>query len=483
MQAGLTRPARPTRALLVALSLVLASSGAAVAQPQSPAPLPAVPVEAYPAAARDDIESAYRRALTHPNDAQAVGALAMLLQAWDEFEIASAAYARAQGLAPEAIDWWYLGGLTAHRRSLRTDAVRQFKRAAALSPDTPLVSLRLADSHLAAGDLEEARSRYRVLLTAPDCAPAAWYGLGRIFLMEKADGEARTAFEKALALYPDFGAAHYAMAQLQRRAGDAEGARRSLTRQQQCLACWPMPPDPWREKVEMLRDDAAALLTRGVSSASAGTAAANAEAIRLHEGALRQQSTRGQAHVNLIELYGRTGNAGAAQQHYRAALAEPGYAADAHRAYAVVLLLQQQGDEALALFKQAVALAPADAAAYHGMGFALEMRNQLADAADAYRTALRAAPNTRAARVGLARVLMRLKKPEEAIVHLEELREPRDAETAQYLFALSVAYVRTGRVEAARRAATEAIEVARSFGDETTAAAISAELRKLKPTP
>ena len=409
MHAGRTRSARPTRARLAALLLSRPSSGAAVAQPQPTGPLPTIPVEAYPAAARDDIEAAYRRALTDPDDAEAVGALAMLLQAWDQFEMAAAVYARAQQLAPDALDWWYLGGLTAHRQSLRTDAVRQFKRAAALSPDTPLVSLRLADSHLAAGDLEEARSRYRVLLNAPDCAPAAWYGLGRIFLMEKADGEARTAFEKALALYPDFGAAHYAMAQLQRRAGDAEGARRSLTRQQQCLACWPMPPDPWREKVEMLRDDAAVLLTRGVSSASAGTAAANAEAIRLHEGALRQQSTRGQAHVNLIELYGRTGNAAAAQLHYRAALAEPGYAADAHRAYAVVLLSLQQGDEALALFKQAVALAPGDAGAYQGMGMAFEMRNQLPEAAEAFRASLRAAPSTRAARVGLARVLMRLK--------------------------------------------------------------------------
>lgn len=483
MQAGLTRPARPTTALLVALSLVLASSGAAVAQPEFPDALPAVPVEAYPAAARDDIETAYRRASTHPNDAQAVGALAMLLQAWDQFEIAAAVYARAQGLAPESIDWWYLGGLTAHRRSLRTDAVRQFERAAALAPGTPLVSLRLADSRLASGDIAGARSLYRALLSAPECAPAAWYGLGRIFLMEKADGEARTAFEKALALYPDFGAAHYSMAQLQRRAGDAEGARLSLTRQQQCLACWPMPPDPWREKVEMLRDDAAALLTRGVSSASAGTAAANAQAIRLHEGALGQASTRGQAHVNLIELYGRTGNAAAAEQHYRSALEEPGYAADAHRAYAAVLLSLQKGDEALALFKQAAALAPGDAAAYHGMGLALEMRNQLADAAEAYKTALRAAPTTRAARVGLARVLMRLKKPDEAIVHLEELREPRDAESAQYLFALSVAYVRTGRVEAARQVATEAIAVARRFGDERAAAAIEAELRKLKRTP
>lgn len=483
MQAVLTRAARPGVAVLLALAPAFLWVGTGVAQPQPRPTLPSVPVETYPAAARDDIGAAYQRALAEPNDATAVGALAMVLQAWEQFEIAAAVYARAQDLAPDALDWWYLGGLTAHRQSRRTEAVRQFERAAALAPDTPLVLLRLADNRLASGDIEGARTLYRALVSVPDCASAAWYGLGRIFLTARDDVQARAAFEKALALYPDFGAAHYAMAQVQRRAGDAEGARRSLTRQQQCLACWPMPPDPWRDKVAMLRNDAAALLTRGVSSASAGTAAANAEAIRLHEAALGQASTRGQAHVNLVELYGRTGNAAAAQEHYRSALAEPGYAADAHRAYAAVLLSLQKGDEALALFKQAAALAPGDAAAYQGMGLALEMLNQLADAADVYRTALRLAPSLRAARVGLARVLMRLKKPDEAIVHLEELRDPRDAESAQYLFALSVAYVRTGRIDAATRAAAEAIEVARRFGDERTAAAIEAELRKLKRTP
>jgi predicted Zn-dependent protease len=89
----------------------------------------------------------------------------------------------------------------------------------------------------------------------------------------------------------------------------------------------------------------------------------------------------------------------------------------------------------------------------------------------------------RPARFGLARVSMRLKQADEAIALLEELREPRDAESAQYLFALSVALVRTGRVDAARQAAQDAVDVARRFGDERTAAAIEAEMRKLPRTP
>jgi tetratricopeptide (TPR) repeat protein len=461
------------------------------AQPRSARSLPPVPVETYAAVARDEIGQAYRRALARPDDAEAVGALAMRLQAWEQFEPAAAAYARAQDLAPETVDWWYLGGLTASRLALPADAVAQFARAAALAPDRPLVTLRLADARLAAGDVEGAATLYRRLISTPACAAAAWYGLGRIHLAQKADAEARRAFTEALTLYPEFGAAHYAMAQIQRRAGDAEAARRSLTAQRHCLACAPTPDDPWQDRVALLRQDAAALLTRGIAYAAVGgtagsvadSAAATAEAIRLHEAVLDTDQTRGQAHVNLITLYGRTGNAAAAHQHYLAALEEPGFAADAHRAYGAVLLSGQRADEALALFSQAAALTPGDAEVLQGMGLALEIVNRPADAAAAYTDALRVSPTSRTARFGLARVLVRLQRLDEAIAHLETLREPRDADTPRYLFALSVAYVNRGRLDEAIAAATDALDLARHFGDERTAASIEAELRKLAPAP
>jgi tetratricopeptide (TPR) repeat protein len=466
----------------VALALVFLSLDVA-AQPTATSSLPTVPLERFAPAARDDIAPAYEQARSRSDDGEAVGALAMRLQAWDQFEMAAAMYARAQALAPDAVEWWYLGGLTAQQQALWRDAVRQFERAARLAPDTPLITLRLADSRLAAGDIDGARTLYRALTSVPACAASAWYGLGRVLVVDKAHGEARAAFEQALALSPEFGAAHYALAQLQRQSGDVEAARLSLLRQQRCMACWPMPPDPWREQVAVLRTDAAALLTRGIDTASAGTAAANAEAIRLHERALEEAATRGQAHVNLIELYGRTGNVDAALEHYQAAVGEPGFAADVHRAYAAVLLTLKRPEDALTLFSKAAALAPTDPAAHHGQGLALEMLDRPVDAASAFRRALDVAPTMRPARFGLARVSMRLKQADEAIALLEELREPRDAESAQYLFALSVALVRTGRVDAARQAAQDAVDVARRFGDERTAAAIEAEMRKLPRTP
>lgn len=467
-----------------ALSIVLAAASFVVARADTQVPpLPTLQLEAYPDAAREDIGGAYRRARTQPDDAAAVGAIGMILQAWQQFDQAQQAYSRAQALAPEELDWWYLGGLTADRRADHAEAVRQFARAHALAPDRPLIALRLADARLADGDLDGAASLYERLVGVPDTAPASWYGLGRIHLARREDAQARAAFERALSLYHDFGAAHYAMAQLHRRAGETVAANDALVRQRQCLACWPMPPDPWRVRVDALRSDAAALIARGVASASRGAEASDAEAIRLHEAALERDPARLQAHVNLVELYGRTGNVADAERHYRLALQAPAYAADAHRAWGLVQLARQQANEALPAFERALAVAPDDPAALQGTGLALEMLNRPDDAIKAYAQALRAAPTARAARFGLARASMRLGKIDEAIGHLERLREPVDAETARYLFALAVAHVRRGDVAEGRRLAEEALALARRFGDDATAATIEAELRKLRPTP
>ncbi len=456
---------------------------AARAQPTAIPGLPAVPFASYASPAREEIGDAYRRATARPDDAARVGALGRLLHAWDQFAEAADVYARAQMLEPGNADWWYLGGVAATRLVRHTDAVRQFMRAADLAPGRPLVRLRLADAYLASGESDAAAALYRELVAQPEWAAAAWYGLGRIHMAEKADRQARAALEQALAHFPEFGAAHYAMAQLQRRAGEPEAARRSLVRQQQCLACAPVLDDPWQDEVAILRTDAAALLTRGIAVASSGGAADNAEAIRLHEAALGTDRARGQALVNLVELYGRTGNAAVAEQHYREAVAIPGFAADAHRAYGVALLSSKQPAEALDLFRQATAIAPGDAAAHEGMALSHEILGNPAEAVQAYTAALRASPSARSARFGLARALVRLKRFDQAIVQLEELREPRDAESARYLFALAVAYMNTGRVEDARRMAGEAIDVANRFDDRQTAALIEAELRKLPPAP
>lgn len=447
-------------------------------------PLPPIAADAFPEASRAAIAAAVRVAQERPADADAVGALAMLLQAWQQFDTAALVYRRAQALAPGNADWWYLGGVTDTARAVPASAARQFARAVPREPHgAALVSLRLADARLAEGADEEAAVLYRALLSKPDYAAAAWYGLGRLALRRDDQAAAREALQKAVALQPDFGAAHYALAQLQRRAGDMAAASVSLARQQRCPACGPSPDDPWQSRVAALRDDAFALLTRGIAAATGSTTEATAEAVRLHEAALGRAETRGLAHLNLIALSGRAGDVVRARHHYLASLEETGLAAEAHRQFAVVLLEHQQLDEALALFERATTLTPRDIAAWQGRGMALEMRGRLAEAAAAYGTALQLAPDAHQARFGLARLAMRAGQVDEAIAQLETLQTPQQAETPRYLFALSTAYLRRGRREDALRTAAEALTLARQLGDAPMATYIDGELRKLASPP
>jgi tetratricopeptide (TPR) repeat protein len=469
--------------LAVTLMPAPASAGPRQTAAEAP-PLPPLAEAAFPEASRAGLVAAFRNAREHPVDANVVGALAMLLQAWEQFDIAAIVYQRAQALAPANVDWWYLGGLTDSARAQPALAARQFDRAAALTPGAGgLVSLRLADARLAAGADAAAATVYRELVTTPEFAAAAWYGLGRAAQRRGDAAAARHALQKAVALQPDFGAAHYALALVQRGAGEAEGAAVSLARQQRCPSCGPVPDDPWQTRVAALRDDAFVLLTRGIAAASASTTAATAEAIRLHEAALARRELRGEAHVNLIELYRRAGDATRSKQHYVAALDEPAFEADAHRQYAIVLLDQQQPDQALGLFQRAATLAPRDAAAWRGCGLALERLDRLPEADVAYGRALELAPDDHQARFGMARLAMRAGRVDDAIAQLEMLRTPRHAETPRYLFALSTAYLRRERRDDAIRVATEALTLARQLGDERTALYIDGELRKLRPTP
>jgi tetratricopeptide (TPR) repeat protein len=460
------------------MSWTLLPSARLSAVQQTP-PLPDLPLASYPAATVEAIGSAYERARSHPDDPQAVGALALTLHAWDQLEPAAEAYARAQALAPSEIDWWYLGGLLATRRARPADAIEQLTRARTLVPGNPLVALRLADAYLDHGDLDAALPLYEVLVTRPETAPAASYGLGRV-RQERGDRTgARAAYEQAVAIYPDFGAAHYALAQLQRRTGHLDAARASLARQQQCLACWPMAPDPWRERLDAVRDDARVLLQRGTSHAAEQTEAAAAEAIRLHEAALARDPSLGQAHANLIDLYARTGNDARAEAHYRAARELPGFAVDAHRTWGWVRIAAQQPQDAASAFRDALALQPADASALHGLGLALEMSNQPGEAVDAYSKAVQADPSVRAVRFNLARALVHQGRLSEAIAQLERLRAPEDVETARYLFALAVAYVRAGDLVRGRQASEDALRLARQFDQADFARTIEGELTKL----
>jgi len=88
-------------ALITALSLSLPI--VTRASERLPPELPVLNLNELPATIRSVIQDVYDRARQHPDDASAVGRLAMMLQAYDQHRSAAACYQAAHRLEPTVL--------------------------------------------------------------------------------------------------------------------------------------------------------------------------------------------------------------------------------------------------------------------------------------------------------------------------------------------------------------------------------------------
>jgi tetratricopeptide (TPR) repeat protein len=461
----------PGSLLLCWISLLFAIPQGAVP------PLPELALESFPHATRDMIARSYKEAATHPDDAEAVGALARMLHAWEQWEAAHDAYARAQALAPRTFAWPYLDALVLQRLARYAEAAARLEHALTISPDDLPARVKLAEALLEAGSLDRSRQFFDALRRVPESEPAAELGLGRIAASGGRHEEAVAHLQRAVALFPEWGAAHYALALSYRALGRRDEAQRALERHAQYGPRWPAIADPVLATVTSLRDDAETNLQRGIKLADAGDLPG---AIAAHEAALALDPSIAQAHANLIGLYGRTRDWQKAEVHYRRVVALGSNLADAHYDYGVLLGLQERWEDAADAYRKAIAINPRHAGAHNNLGQVLERQQRVDAAAAEYRQAVDAQPTFRLARFNLGRMLIGLSRPDDAIVELEKLTEPRDAEAPRYLFALATAHVRAGHREEGIKWATDAKQLAIAQGQAELAAAIERELARLR---
>src|SRR5256885_4575081 len=193
-----------------ALLSLFAIAGLSAAQAALP-PLPHLVFESFPDATRAILVRSYKEAAARPSDAEAVGALARTLHAWEQWDAAHEAYARAQALAPRVVAWQYLDGVVLQRLARHADAASRFEQSLALSDYLP-ARVRLAEALLESGDLDRSRVLFEALRREPASEPAAALGLGRLAAADGRHQEAVAHFERAIALFPEWGAAHYALA-------------------------------------------------------------------------------------------------------------------------------------------------------------------------------------------------------------------------------------------------------------------------------
>lgn len=324
--------------------VVLAGCGTGRGLPE----LPVMDAEERSAAVRE----AYAAAAGGANDAAVVARLGRTLHAHSRFAVAARAYERAAALDPATPAYSYLRGVALAADGRAAEAVAPLRAALAVQG----ARVRLGETLVAAGRPAEARKEFEAVLATDANNARARYGLGRCL-----EGAAAAAeLEKALQLFPRYGAARAALAEVYGklgRGGEAEAMMREYE-----LVRYAAPPmhDPAMAEVMAL----------AASSGETARAAAEfekqgktAEAVALLERALGENPMQGAAWAQLIPLYGRLEQFGKAEAAYRQAISQQPRNVAAHVNFGLLCVRAKRWKEARLALEAAVELAPGNAEA------------------------------------------------------------------------------------------------------------------------
>lgn len=392
-------------------------------------------------AIRDQIERAEREAKAHPDDAKAAGVLAMTLHAYEQYDAAARSYSRAYALDPRAFDWPYLLGAVDMQQGDFDGAVKAFRSALQIRPGDLAAELRLGQSLAAAARWDEAGEVYRRILEShPDC-PQAWYGLGRAQAGKGDRAAAAQSYSRACDLFPQYSAAHLALAGELRRLGKPAEAGQHAVAYSKNSSAEPPLADPLLRRVRELNQGAQAHMQRGIELEKLGKLD---EAIREHEAALATDPDNIQVRVNLISLYGRAGDPARAVEEFEAATRLSPGRSDAWYNYGVLLFGQHKYADAGQAFRRALEINPYYAEAHNNLGAVYEQDGRLDEAGKEFSDAIASRPDYPLARFHLARILVIHGRHDEAIQQLLKALKPESDQTALYLYALGAAYARTG---------------------------------------
>ena len=442
-------------------------SGATQAQ------LPTLKLDHYPPAVRSQMTRAYNEAKARPDEATAMGKLGMVLQAYNESQDAADCFARARVLAPQELRWTYFAGIAQASLGNTAQALTLLRQV----PDYLSAQIKVADLLLAQNKIDEAEILYSAATKKNPASQWAWYGLGRAQAARQDFNAAINSFEHALALSPRFGAAHYALAMTLREAGRIGKAKEHLALYQQYKLIRPASHDAWLDEIAALNLSAQDHLNRGLALEAEGDLQGS---VSEHEKALEVDPMLVQAHLNLIQLYGRLAQTEQAEKHYQRALLINPNLAEAHYNFGVVLIAAQKTAEAKAAFTHALASNPHHAEAHFNFGVLALQETKLAEAAVHFRAALESNPNFRPAHFEWGRILVHQNQLAEAIRHFEQTLSPEDQDTPRYLYALGAACVRAGQREKGVAYLQQARVQAQARGQQELLASLERDLKSLE---
>ena len=184
-------------------------------------------------------------------------------------------------------------------------------------------------------------------------------------------------------------------------------------------------------------------------------------AIEHYEQALEIQTEDAVVHFDLGVALLSTRDTVRATEHFRRAVELQPHRADMRINVGAALAAQGQVEEALRHFRHAVELEPDHVQGLMNLAASLKLQGHLRDAADQYRHLLAIHPDHPVAHARLARVLLALNEPAEAVVHLEHTIRLQSSDTASV--ALLAWLYATCPAEEVRNG-TRALELGRRLG-------------------
>src|SRR5215813_5565440 len=419
-------------------------------------PLPPLTVENFGPAIREQAQKAYNEARARPRDAEANGRLGMVLQTYEQYELAATLYERARYLAPAEFRWLYYWAIVQASLGKQAEATAALKEAVGRRPDYLPAQVTLADLLLAAGQMGESQRLYEAVLQKTPGSVFAHYGLGRIKAAGRDLAAAVEHFRRACELSPHYGAAHYALASAYRDLGQTAQASEHFALHQKDSLTRPLLDDPLLNAVAELNIGSAEILKKATSFDAEGQLE---QAAVEYERALKINPKLANANVNLIIIYAKLEKA---EKRYRLAVEINPNLAEAHYNFGVLLTKQARYEEAASAFQRSLEINPFYAESHHNYGVLLEREGRFAEATEHYRAAIANRPNFRMAHFNLGRMLIHQGETAEAVKHFLNTLTPEDEDTPRFMYALAAAYVRIGdrehAIQYARGARQRAIE-------------------------
>jgi len=436
------------RSLSFPLLCVFAAGLATIACGKKSVPaLPKITTTSFPPQVRAQVDNAARDAMMNPEDAAATGRLAMVLHAYQQFDLAEQCYRRARVMDPKAFEWAYYLTVIEQLRGETRQAIEDAQAAVAIDSSSKPARMRLADALLQGGRSDESRKIYEALVKEEPDRAAFHYGLGRTLASSGTTIlDAVDQYKRACQLAPAFGAAHLELSKAYSQIGDASSAAREMTAYQSNPAGAP-PEDSLMGQITALNPGG---LMKARTAREYLADGKPAQAVTQLEATLAANPNDEAAQSDLVLAYWQLKQFDKMQDHYQAAL-KLNPATSANDVYGLAMIGQSRYSEAASAFQRALAANPKDPLANAQAGWILQMQGDFDGATRSYAAALAADPASRSANYLMGVALLKQNQPKQAIDYLLKTIQPVDAKTPGYLRQLSEAYRKAGDDDQARR--------------------------------